>query len=74
MTEQNNTSQNMGPKDGTFDEASNRQDEVNQNVGVGGIKTPVGQRSGPGGTTGDDANNPGLTTGSDMGTEDDSGT
>ncbi len=73
MTDQNETSQNMGPKNGEFDETSTRKDKVDPKVGVGGIKTPVGQRSGPGGATGDAANDPGLTTGPDMGTEDDSG-
>lgn len=37
------------------------------------IKTPAGKRSDPGGTTGDAANDPGLTAGSDIGAEDDSG-
>jgi hypothetical protein len=73
VTDQNKSSENMGPKNGTFDEASSRQDKVDPKVGVGGIKTPAGQRSGPGGATGDAANDPGLTTGSDMGTEDDIG-
>lgn len=73
MTDKNNSSENMGPKNGVFDETSNRKDQVDPKVGIGGIKTPVGQRSGPGGATGDAANNPGLTTGSDMGTDDDSG-
>lgn len=65
--------QGTSPRSGEFDEAENEREQVDTKVGIGGIKTPAGQRGGPGGTTKGAANDSGLTTGGDMGTADDEG-
>lgn len=68
----NDRNENMGPKNGVFDEALNERENTEtvkdgQEVGIGGIKTPIGER------TGNEGDQTGLTTGNDMGTASDTG-